>query len=65
MGILSFVAIVYCITTVLWGIFAVLRKEERYFNRISGFRYLLTFFINMLFMPICMFIAIITFDNNL
>lgn len=63
--ILLVVTIIYCITTVFWGIFAVLRKEERHFNRISSFGYLLVFFINMLFMPICMFIAIITFDDNL
>ncbi len=64
MGILSFFAIIYCITAILWGIFAVLRKEERNFNRISSFGYFLVFVVNALFMPICIFIAIITFDNN-
>lgn len=60
-----FLIVLYGITALFWGVFAVLRKEERHFNKISDFGYVLVFFINLLFMPICLFIAIVTFDKTL
>jgi len=60
----TFLIVIYSITAILWGIFAVLRKEERHFSGITGFGYLLVFFVNVLFMPICIFISIVTFDKS-
>ncbi len=61
-GFLAWVAILYLVTAVLWGIYAT-GQQRKFHPTTSLLKYFLVFIVNMIFMPICMLLAIVNSDK--
>ncbi len=57
-GFLLWIAMLYLVTSVLWGIYATEQQRKHHYPMTSFLRYSLVFIINTVFMPVCMMVAI-------